>query len=49
MDAVTDTKLNKREKIALHLILFALSILIRTKYSHQVSKPLDAIKAMLDD
>lgn len=49
MDNVNDTKLNKREKLALHLILFALSILVRTKYSHQVSKPLDAIKAMLDE
>lgn len=49
MDEITDTKLNKREKLALHLILFALAILVRTKYSHQVSKPLDAIKALLDE
>lgn len=49
MDDVADTKLNKREKLAMHLILFALSILIRTKYSHQVSKPLDTIKGILDE
>ena len=49
MDEVTNDKLNKREKLALHLILFALSFLVRAKYSHQVSKPLDAIKAILDD
>ena len=49
MDEVTDSKLNKREKLALHLILFAVSILVRTKYSYQVSKPLDAIKALLDE
>lgn len=49
MDDVVDTKLNKREKLALHLILFALTILVRTKYSHQVSKPLDTIKGILDE
>ena len=49
MDEITNDKLNRREKLALHLILFALSFLVRTKYSHQVSKPLDAIKSMLED
>ena len=49
MDEVTDKTLNKREKLALHLILFALSFVITTKYSHQVSKPLDAIKELLNE